>query len=159
MTDVKTPPPLALNRGPYKINHAWKIFIPQNCRTLNYSNVYLCNRNAIYNLKYISLRERLKIFSFLGENIGTLPFLQRDTEGPAKVFPSHGNHNIFSLFSLRRNLGSSETISILPVSTHSFKIEVLPKKLAKWLWFKRKWRLTVISQRLVQDQSLWKSFS
>lgn len=126
-----------------------KIFLPQNCKPINYSNVHLCSRNVIYNLKYISLRERLKI-SFLGENIGTLPFPQRDPESPVKVSPSHGNHNIFSLFSLRRNLGSSEIISILPVSTHTFKTEVLPKKLGKRLRFKRKWRLTVISQRLVQ---------
>lgn len=88
---------------------------------------------VIFNLKYISFRDRLKILSFLEENIGTLPFPQRDPEIPAKIFPSYGNHNIFSLLSLRRNLGSSETISILPVSTQSFKIEVLPKNSGKRL--------------------------
>lgn len=123
-----------------------KNFLAQNCKTCRYSKLHMYSRKVIFNLKYLSFRERLKILCFLWENFGTLLFPQRDPEIPAKIFPSYGNHNIFSLLSFRRNLGSSETISILPVSTQSFKIEVLSKKSVKWLWIKRKWRLTAISE-------------
>lgn len=146
MTDFK-PHHIEFNRSPYSTNDDWKKYLlPQNCKTFKYSKVHMYSRKVIFNLKYLSFRERLKILSFLGENIGTLPFPQRDPEILAKIFPSYGNHNIFSLLSLRRNLGSSEIISILPVSTQSFKIELLPKNSGKQLWIKRKGRMTEKSE-------------
>jgi len=72
-----------------------KIYHPQNCKTFNYSNVYLDSRNAVYNLKYYLVHREIENILLPGPNIGTLSFPQRPRR-PCRSFLLSWVFTIFS---------------------------------------------------------------